>query len=359
MKNTFYFITCLFFFCSCKPEDPQAGDTTPVTINTGRFGAMDIPEDNPTTVEGVDLGRHLFYDPLLSKDQSISCASCHQQKHAFSDTAVFSRGVNGTKSTRQSMSISNLAWHKHFFWDGRASSLEEQALGPIENPIEMNLSLEELVERLKSSELYPSKFEEAFPGQEITSELVGKALAQFERTLISSNSRYDQFKLGLVQATEQELLGERLFKTHPDPVYNIRGGNCGDCHSGELFFSDPFSNNGLDESFTDLGRGGVTGDSKENGMFKITSLRNIELTAPYMHDGRFSTLEEVLDHYNDHIKHTETLDKQIIAASNYPAPADTSLGLTDEEKEAIIVFLKMLTDKEFINNKALSSPFEE
>ena len=344
----------------CGPDDTPDkldGEPTPLelayplTLGTPKF----LTEDNPLTVEGVDLGRHLFYDKLLSRDGTISCASCHQQQFAFSDNKAFAKGIDNQLTSRSSMSLANLSYQSDYFWDGRVKTLEEQSLHPIQDAKEMDLELPELINRLNDSKLYTDKFNLAFPGEKISDKLIGKALAQFEATLVSGNSRYDKTQLGQIQATDQEKRGKDLFFTHPEPSLNLRGGNCGDCHSGFLTYSREFSNNGLDENPEDFGLENVTGDVEDRAKFKIPSLRNIALTAPYMHDGRFENLAEVLDHYNEHIKSSPTLDPQIPAASN--DLNGTSLGLTDQEKEDIIAFLKTLTDDAFITNPAHSNPF--
>lgn len=344
----------------CGPDDtPEKLDgeptplelTYPLTLGTPKF----LAEDNPLTVEGVDLGRHLFYDKLLSRDRTISCASCHKQQFAFSDDKAFATGIDNQLTTRSSMSLANLSYQSAYFWDGRVKTLEEQSLHPIQDSREMDLDLPELINRLNDSGLYTKKFNLAFPDEEITDKLIGKALAQFEATLVSGNSKYDKTQLGQIQATDQEKRGKNLFFTHPEASLNLRGGNCGDCHSGFLTYSEEFSNNGLDENPTDFGLENFTGNKDDRAKFKITSLRNIELTAPYMHDGRFKTLEEVLDHYNEHIKSSATLDPQIPAASN--DVNGLSLGLTEQEKEDIIAFLRTLTDDEFTTNPAHSNPF--
>jgi cytochrome c peroxidase len=355
-------IFSMFLMVSCKPKDEvQANGNeaydfqSPILYGKAKY----LSADNPLTVAGVDLGRHLFYDKMLSIDSTVACASCHIQKFGFSDSAKFSHGIAGGITNRNSMAIANTAWQNIFFWDGRAKTLEQQALLPIANPKEMNMNINELLKRLNVNSFYVEKFKCAFPNEGITSNTLAKAIAQFEQTMVSANSRYDQYKLGKIQATEQEKRGERLFFTHPDAASGLRGGNCGDCHSGTLTFSNAFSNNGLDSNPTDFGLEGVTGNANDRAKFKIPSLRNIELTAPYMHDGRFSTLEEVLDHYNEHIQPSSTLDPQITSASNNPVPFHTTLGLTAQEKEDIIVFLKMLTDKSFTEDKRFSNPFVE
>lgn len=316
---------------------------------------IDIPDDNQMNEQKIELGRMLFYEKMLSKDSSVSCASCHQQKFAFSDPKQFSEGVNQTLGTRNTMAIVNMVFENKFFWDGRSNSLEEQALGPIENPLEMNLSLDEAILRLKNSSLYQTEFKKCFGENAITKENLAKAISQFERTLISDQAPYDLYKQGKGNLTKQEKRGEKLFFTHPDPVYATRGGNCGDCHSGPLTTSRLFANNGLENPIIDIGLEEVTKNQNDKGRFKITTLRNIELTAPYMHDGRFQTLEEVLDHYNEHIQDSPTLDVQISNASN--ERDGKTLALTEEEKQDILAFLKTLTDKNFIENPKFSNPF--
>lgn len=316
---------------------------------------IDIPDDNQMDEHTIELGRMLFYEKMLSKDSSASCASCHQQKYAFSDPEQFSKGVNQTSGTRNTMAIINMVFEKKFFWDGRSNSLEEQALDPITNPLEMNLSLEKVISRLTNSDLYQKEFEKCFGENSITKENLAKAISQFERTLISDQSPYDLYKQGKGNLTEQEKRGEKLFFTHPDPIYATRGGNCGDCHSGPLTTSRLFANNGLENPIIDIGLEQITNNPSDKGRFKIPTLRNIELTAPYMHDGRLETLEEVLNHYNEHIQNSPTLDVQIINASN--EVGRKTLALSPQEKEDIIAFLKTLTDQNFIENTKFSNPF--
>lgn len=364
------FIIILVFIAtliSCGSEVPTIDEPTLMEFTPPPiFGDFDIPANNVLTEEGVSLGRMLFYEKKLSSDNTISCASCHHQDKAFTDGLALSRGINNQQTGFSSMSLNNLIWTSHFFWDGRAVSLEEQALEPIENPIEMNQSLAQTVTKLQETDIYPNAFLGAFGSKTITSENIGKALAQFMRTMISSNSRYDQFLLKTTEFTPQEELGMTLFFTHPEPESNLRGGNCGDCHlniltSGSRDGFQGFKNNGLDdEDGLQNGLFEVTGNDFDKGKFKVPTLRNIALTAPYMHDGRFATLEEVLDHYNDHIKRSSTLDPLILEGSNdeIVPGADIKLGLNQEEKEAIIAFLKTLTDEKFIAEENFSNPFE-
>ncbi|AZQ62676.1 cytochrome-c peroxidase [Flammeovirga pectinis] len=355
------------FFLSCT-EEPSSEQNSAYPLDIpSHFGKQYIlPETNPLTVKGVELGRMLFYDKQLSRDHTISCGSCHIQEKAFTDGLAKAEGIHGLIGDFSSMSTTNLMWNSHFFWDGRAASIEEQALDPIENPLEMDLTLEEAVDRISIDDKYTNLFKLAFGSSEVTADRIGKAIAQFERTLISSNSKYDQYIKGSYQLTAEEKLGMDLFLTHPI-AGELRGGNCGDCHLGVLTSGDPlsfrgFHNNGLDDDTTiKEGLMAVTKNRFDEGKFKAPTLRNIALTAPYMHDGRFSTLEEVLEHYDQHIKNSYTLDPLISEASNEPIfPGDPiKLHLTTTEKEAIITFLHMLTDNDFITNPAFSDPFKD
>lgn len=315
-----------------------------------------IPADNPITEAGFELGRMLFYDKQLSIDQSVSCASCHQQSKAFAVGRPFSRGAAGANTKRSSMSIVNLLWVTRFNWDGKANTIEEQALLALQSPTEMGISLSEAAQRLQNDSRYPAKFRAAFGTETITPDLIGKALAQFERMLISSNSRFDKIIKGEVRATAREQAAIDLFMTHPVPQINLRGGNCGDCHGSNLTTLNTFHNTGLDLIPKDLGLALITGRLSDQGRFRAPSLRNIALTAPYMHDGRFNTLEEVLDHYNEHIQPTTNLDPLIIEASN--EVNGKTLALTPQEKQELLFFLNMLTDTDFINDPRFSNPFE-
>jgi len=327
-----------------------------------------IPDDNPLTDAGVELGRMLFYEKRLSGNNTMSCGTCHQQKFAFTDGGNrFSKGIDSTEGDLNTMSLVNLMWQNRFFWNGRSETLEIQALEPIQNPIEMHETLGNAVQKLQKTDFYPSKFKEAFGSEIITAENIGKAIAQFERTLISSNSKYDKYWRGEYQLTELELLGEQLFFTHPEARIGLRGGNCGDCHLGPLTSGNPvgfdgFHNNGLDsDENLRIGLQEITENSFDKGKFKTPSLRNIALTAPYMHDGRFQTLEEVLDHYNEHIQNSETLDPLIREASNEVLSSEytVKLYLTEMEKKAILAFLATLTDEDFITDERFSDPFAE
>lgn len=330
--------------------------------------SLQLSADNALTVEGVELGRMLFYETQLSADNSISCASCHQQEFAFTDGQQFASGIGGATFRRNAMSLHNLLWVSHLNWDGSASSLEAQAIMPLTNSLEMGLtSVDEAVVRLQDTEKYPDQFYRAFGKDSITSENLLKALAQFQRTLISDDSKLDRYWRGEYQPTELEVRGMDLFYTHPEPSQGIRGGNCGDCHlgpftGGAIDGFNGFHNNGLEtDAGLPAGLSAHSGNDFDRGKFRAPSLRNIALTAPYMHDGRFQTLEEVLEHYDEHIQMSQTLDPLIRQASNEPiiAGEPVKLRLQEDEKEAILAFLRMLTDSTFIQDKRFSNPFSQ
>lgn len=337
-------------------ETEYHADPTPYELKyPANFGGrFSIPVDNPLTKEGVKLGRMLFYEELLSSNNKISCATCHKQNLAFTDGQNFSIGVDGTLTKRNSMSLANVLWVRNFFWDGRLEGLEAQSMVPLTDPHEMGQALDVSSKKLQITNNYPALFKQAFGTDTISGELIAKAIAQFERTLISSNSTYDQYLRGEYQPTTSELRGLELFSKGPQPTQNIRGGNCAHCHGSPKTFIELFHNNGLDNIPSDKGREDVTGQNTDRGRFRVATLRNIELTAPYMHDGRFKTLDEVLNHYSDHVKQSETLSPFIAETSN--VPGKLGFQLTKQEKEDIIGFLKMLTDDEFIHNVEFSDP---
>lgn len=357
MKKEIYILMLLFFTLSCKDKEIELTEIQLINApETPSLGKFKIPDDNPTTQAGVELGRMLFYEKKLSGDNTMSCATCHIQEFAFSDGQATSKGIDGIAGRRNSMALVNLLWDEVFFWEGRVSSLEEQALRPIEDPIELHQSLENTIVKLEDTKEYPKKFKDAFGSKEITAERIAKAIAQFERTLVSANSKFDKFLRGEVDLTEQELRGFNTFSTHPIPG-QVRGGNCGDCHLGYNFSNKELINNGLSKIVgLDKGLEEITGKASDRGKFKVPTLRNIALTAPYMHDGRFKTLEEVLDHYNnpDIFSH-ENVGFDILNGTN--EPDGTSLLLTEQEKADIIAFLKTLTDESFITNEKFSNPF--
>lgn len=310
---------------------------------------MPLPDDNPLTVEGIELGRRLFYDPILSSDSSISCASCHKQEFAFSDGGKrWSEGVNGQIGDKNSMALINLGYYKEFFWDGRAHGLNGQAGEPVENPVEMMENWVNVVEKLQNHPEYPDYFGRAFGSDEVSKDLATKALEQFMLTLISATSPYDNRYTGDPGWTTEAFQGLALFMDED-------AGDCFHCHQQPLFQDfETYHNNGLDSVFSyadeNMGRYDVTLDSSDIGLFKSPTLRNIALTGPYMHDGRFVTLKEVLDQYSEHIKNSRTVDPLMTKPSRLP--------LTEDEKYKIIAFLEALTDTEFINDPRFSNPFE-
>jgi cytochrome c peroxidase len=328
------------------------------------FGRFQVPADNPLTVEAVELGRRLFYDSRLSANGKASCASCHIQRLAFTDGRPTGVGISGRPLAFNTMSLANLLWGpQRFFWDGRAATLEQQTLTPLQHPDEMAQDLPRTVAQLAADPTYRKLFQAAYG--EVSAAALTRALASFERTLISTNSRYDQFLRGELALNPQEELGRKLFMAHPDVKVSLRGANCIDCHSqfltaGSSARYDGFSNNGLDDdAHLQPGLQAVTGNPAHRGMFKVPSLRNIALTAPYMHDGRFQTLEQVLEHYDSGIKTSSTLSPLIVEADNRGAAAAgrLSLHLTAKEKAAIIAFLQTLTDRDFVTAERFSDPF--
>lgn len=345
--------------CSnCPNNDLISGEYNPQPYNLAApsfFPPPIIPADNPLTVEGVELGRKLFYDKILSADGTMSCASCHLPEKSFTDGNAVSTGILGIAGRRSSMAVVNLAYNaKGFFWDGRAATLEEQALMPVEDHIELNESWPNVIEKIRNHADYPLRFRKAFGidrKSEITKELAAKAIAQFERTFISADSKYDKVVWkNEGWFTDQEERGKMLFFFEESQIVNHPG--CSHCHIAVFFTDNNYKNNGLDNvasltDFPDLGRGAINGNVYDNGKFRVPTLRNIELTAPYMHDGRFQTLEEVLNHYSAGGHNVENEDVNI-----RPFP------LTEQDKQDLIAFMKTLTDTSFVNNPAFSDPFK-
>lgn len=341
---------------SCIPatNSPPSNETpTPAQIAipaifSQTIPAPFIPSNNPLTVEGVELGRKLFFDPILSGDGTQSCATCHAPDLAFTDTNQFSTGIDGLQGDRNSMPIFNMAWNfsGKFFWDGRAPSIEAQAIGPVVNPIEMHNTWPAAMSDLQAHPTYPNLFLAAFGTNTIDSNLVTKAIAQFERTIVSGNSRFDKYLLGQISLTPAEIGGFNVFMTES-------GGDCFHCHGNSanpLWTDNMFRNNGLDATFTDLGLGAITGNSADNGKFKTPSLRNLVFTAPYMHDGRFKTIDEVLEHYSTGVKLSSTIDPDMQFAGQ------GGVQMTPQEKADLKAFLLALTDSSFINNPAYKAP---
>lgn len=332
----------LLVCCACS----QAPEVTEAPA----FAAMLYPADNPSTEAGIALGEELFFDPSLSADGTISCASCHLPGRAFADKVAISRGVGGQQGTRNTPSLTNIGYlHEQLFWDGRADDLEAQALHPIGTPHEMGGSWPVVIAELRADQDYVNRFREAFGAVPIDSTLVGRALAQYQRTLVSRDSKYDRVKRGEATYTEAEALGDAIFFDLADAGGAFAGlpvGECAHCHTAPHFTNQRFENNGLDEvteltAFRDAGRGAINGQVFDNGRFRVPGLRNVALTAPYMHDGRFATLEKVVEHYDSGGHYAENRSANI-----------RPLGLNDVERAALVAFLHTLTDTSFVNRRA-------
>lgn len=301
------------------------------------LGALDVPEgwpkpvyNKPITSEGFELGKTLFYDPNLSRDGTISCANCHLSFTGFThvDHKV-SHGIEGRIGTRNSPVLINLAWNSTFHWDGGVNHLEMQMINPIQHPKEMDNTLENVIAYLSASKSYRGQFFDAFGDSIPTAPNMLRAFGQFTASLVSSNSKFDQVQRKEEQFTSQEKNGLRLFKKH-----------CNGCHTAPLFNSNQYASNGLpvDSMFNDVGRYAITQNGEDSLQFRIPTLRNIEFTQPYMHDGRFQTLREVLDHYT-------TLDPK---APYLSKGLKKPLKLSEYDKKDLIAFLKTLTDKAFL-----------
>ncbi|MCX6351954.1 MAG: cytochrome-c peroxidase [Bacteroidetes bacterium] len=375
MKKVFVtgiLLSIIMLFQLCRVDD-TAKDlpiATPYNVNIpDGFPPMDIPADNPLTVEGIELGKRLFYDPILSGDSTQACASCHNQNFAFTDSNnQFSKGITGAIGNKNAMALFNLGWQRGgFFWNGRAATLEEQVQKPVENPIEMHENWGNALKKIKRSKFYPELYIKAFGKKGITQELSAKAMAQFLRTIISSTTKYDLVKKHLATFTNSEKDGEFLFLHDPKfdafGVMISKGADCFHCHGAPMFQElNPqlsFRNNGLSndqEIAGDMGFGAVSDKPEDYGKFKVPSLRNIALTAPYMHDGRFKTLEEVIAHYNAGGKPSITIDP--LMASVQFKKQGGKLKLTGQDVKDLVAFLNTLTDTTFIRNKAFSNPFK-
>ena len=318
-----------------------------------------IDTENPMSEEGVELGRHIFYDAdILSTDGNMSCATCHQQELAFTDGQATSPGVRRELGTRSSMSLVNLAFNPNGFnWDGSSPKLWEQAIHPVEDMLELDNDWEEVLRKLREHNDYPARFRAAFGidrKEEITRELTVKAIAQFERTIVSANSKFDRVVYQNTEFfTEEEQLGaDSLFFVENVPPGVLHPG-CGHCHNAPSFGDNKFHNNGISDvasldDFADFGLGGVTGNRFDNGKFRTPTLRNIALTAPYMHDGRFATLEEVIDSYAAGGHGVENEDPNI-----------TGFPITERQKRALIAFLHTLTDESLLTDERLADPFRK
>ncbi|OKS86797.1 cytochrome-c peroxidase [Mucilaginibacter polytrichastri] len=298
-------------------------------------------KSNPVTKEGFLLGKALFYDPALSADKSIACGNCHQASAAFANLgSAVSRGINNCKGTRNAPPLFNLAWQKQFMWDGRINTVQDVPVNALTNPCEMGNTIAGVLSVLQSSPEYPVRFKMVFGTDKITEDMVLKAIAQFTVMMVSSDSKYDKYIRhetgGMFTANEQT--GYALFKQ-----------KCATCHAEPLFTDRSYRNNGLEETSVDIGRDSLTNQQADRGKFPVPSLRNVEITGPYMHDGRFYSLKEVLQHYNSGIKNHANLDKVFIRDGK------TGIAISPVEQTQIIAFLKTLTDVDFINDRRFNN----
>jgi len=348
-KNHFFvLILSIAFLNACKPDKVEPCDNNtpistykPTPYNLERptgFPEPIIPTNNPMTVEGVALGKKLFYDPILSLNNQISCASCHNPDFGFTDNGnARSTGVTGIMGNRKSMPLFNLVFNTSFFWDGKVLSLEDFIFHPVRDPIEMAIPWVQAEQKLQSNAEYPELFKKAFGTDKIDSTKTVKAIAQFIRTLISANSKFDKFARFEGSLSQDEISGFNL--------YNSERADCFHCHirAGRMFTDNLFHNNGLDSVFTDLGRYLVTGNEFDKAKFKTPSLRNLSYTAPFMHDGRFANIDEVIDHY-DFAGHASPTISPLMEFQG------VGLNLNNQEKAQLKAFLLSLDDPEFINN---------
>jgi cytochrome c peroxidase len=335
-KNILYLFTLVIIFGFIK----KSGDEVYFTIPKNWPKPIYNFSKNPLSNNKIVLGSALFYDPILSKDNTVSCASCHSHRRGFAhNDHVLSHGIGDQIGFRNAPGIVNLAWSKNFMWDGAIHHLDSQALAPITNTMEMGENMDNVILKLKSSKLYPKLFLKSYGDSIITGERTLKAISQFTLTLVSSNSKYDKVirKEDEEKFSESEKNGYQLFKN-----------NCAVCHKEPLFTNNSFENNGLkpDNILMDIGRMKITQNKKDSLLFKVPTLRNIAVTYPYMHDGRYSDLKSVLSHYTDNIHHSKTLSKELLKP----------IVLSEKEKNDIIDFLNTLTDDEFLRNEKHSYP---
>lgn len=324
---------------SCKKEG-KITPFSPTPLGFNQPSSFPSPhysfDNNPLTQEGFELGRYLFYDPILSLDSSISCSSCHAQTHSFADHNIpLSKGVDKKLGTRNAPALINLAWSTSFMWDGGVNNIEVQPLVPLTSPHEMGENLANIVVKLNRSNFYKTKFKAIYGIDGITDQHFLKVLAQYTAMLVSSNSRYDQYISGKLNFTTQELEGYNLFKD-----------NCASCHREPLFTDYSFRNTGLESVILDSGRFRVTQNTNDLGKFKVPTLRNIEFTYPYMHDGRYANLEQVVAFKSNGIKDSPTLDPLL----------KTPFNFSKEQQQALIAFLKTLSDYGYISNPTYAEP---
>jgi cytochrome c peroxidase len=329
-KYLFFLVLAALYMNSCVSEEVVTKFNY-LDFIPDHFPVPDIPQDSFPTELKVAFGRKLFYDPILSRDSSISCASCHDPALAFSDKVALSLGVEKRPGTRNSSSLANVVYQKTLLREGGIPTLEQQILVPIQEHNEFDNNMLVIVKKMKSNKTYVNLAKTAF-NRDIDAFVVTRAIAAFERTMFSGNAKYDKSTNNKVKLSTLETQGKDLFFSERT--------NCSSCHSGFLFTNQSFENNGLYKEYKDEGRKRLTGLDIDDARFKVPSLRNIELTAPYMHDGSILTLEGVIDHYSSDVSNH-------INKSNLV----TNLQLTKDEKNALIAFLKTLTDFEFVNDK--------
>jgi len=342
MKSIFVLLLTftLLLVCSKGDDESSAYVDIPIQLKTpSNFPPMAYDlENNPVTLKGFELGKKLFYDGRLSSDGTISCGFCHEQRHAFTHHGhTVSQGVDGQTGTRNTPAIQNLAFQRTFMYDGATDHLNLQPLIPLTSEIEMNGNLTQIVAMMKADPEYQKLFAAAFPGKPINTEQMLNAMAQFMAMVVSSNSRFDHFRRNEAGGT---------LSTEEQQGYAIFNQKCASCHATDLFTDDSFRNNGLavNPQVNDIGRYRVTLNENDRYKFKVPSLRNIEKTAPYMHDGRFFTLEAVLNHYSSGVVGSATLDASLSNNGNL------GIALTDSEKAKIIAFLKTLTDEQYLKD---------
>lgn len=356
------------------PAEPfeYAEAALPQYIGSSDLAPLDnTTPDNRLSNPGATLGRVLFYDRQLSQNNSVGCAACHEQQHGFADPRRFSKGFEGGLTTRNSMSLANLRYSNHrgakpgFFWDERAATLEDQALMPIQDRIEMGMTLDELELRLQKLPYYPALFEAAFGSDDITSDHVAKALAQFVRSLQSWDAKYDRaaaqtkgnMSANFADFSEAENLGKSLFF---DGTNGVAEFGCAHCHVPPTFGMPQSFNNGLDLKSADSGLGTLNRPSNDpftpsnEGKFKAPSLRNVALSSPYMHDGRLKTLEAVVEHYSGNVQPHENLG---LAFDDEQPDQPRGFRFTDRQQAALVAFLKTLTDERFISDPKFADPF--
>ncbi|WP_400191685.1 cytochrome-c peroxidase [Hymenobacter sp. B81] len=339
-------LAALLLLGGCHPDrDLRPAAEVPGATVPGNFPApVYAPAANPPSAAAFALGRQLFYDPSLSGDGTISCGSCHQQAAAFADAGQrLSRGVGGRLGLRNSSALQNLRWGRSFMWDGGASHLEVQPLAPIHNVVEMDATLAGILERLNADPQYRQQFAAVYGPGPINSQQFLRALAQFTAALTSASSRYDRHVRAEAGGTltAPELRGRALFAQH-----------CAGCHATDLFTDESFRNNGLDARFpADSGRAGITRLARDRGRFKVPGLRNVARSAPYMHDGRFQTLAQVLAHYDHGVQDSPTLDPLLRQPTGR-----LGIPLTAQQQAEIEAFLLTLTDEAFLNDPRLAAP---